>query len=187
MKKMLLGLLLATATAMPAAAVEVAKVQVPDTATLSDGTTLVLNGAGIRKKFIIKVYVGALYLPAKRTDAAAVIGSDEARRISMHFLYKKVEADKLRETWEEGFAGNASAAELSALRDRLEAFKGLFGDAVEGDTIVLDYIPGQGTSVTHNGQLAGSVEGADFAAVLASVWLGDKPADKGLKESMLGN
>ena len=34
----------------------------PDTMTLGD-TELVLNGAGLRKKLVIKVYAGALYLP----------------------------------------------------------------------------------------------------------------------------
>ena len=186
MKKILmLSLLLATATAMPAAAVEVAKVQVPDTATLSDGTELVLNGAGIRKKLFIKVYVGGLYLPAKSTDVAAILAADEPRRITLNMLYD-VSADKLNAAWVDGFNDNTTDAEMDTVRDRLEALKAMFNDTVDGDVIVFDYVPGKGTSVSQNGKLAGTVEGADFASVLLRVWLGDKPADKGLKAGMLG-
>lgn len=186
MKKILtLCLALATVITLPAAAVEVAKVQVPDEVTLADGSALVLNGAGIRKKFFIKVYVGALYLPNKGGDLAAILAADEPRRIAMHFLYD-VSAKKLNAAWVDGFDGNTSDAEMAALRSRLDLFEGLFGDAVSGDLIELDYLPGKGTSVTQNGKLAGSVEGADFATVLLRVWLGDKPADKGLKKGMLG-
>jgi len=44
-------------------AVEVAGAKIEDTVSVSN-QNLVLNGAGIRKKLFIKVYVGALYLPA---------------------------------------------------------------------------------------------------------------------------
>ena len=40
---------------------DVAGVDVPDTLSV-EGKTLQLNGAGIRKKFVVKVYVGALYV-----------------------------------------------------------------------------------------------------------------------------
>jgi len=55
--------LLATAIAAPAQAAKVAGVELEDSVQISaDTPELVLNGAGIRKKLFIKVYVGALYL-----------------------------------------------------------------------------------------------------------------------------
>jgi hypothetical protein len=46
-------------------AAEVAGVSLPDEVVLeSTGEKLVLNGVGVRKKFVVKVYVGALYLPS---------------------------------------------------------------------------------------------------------------------------
>lgn len=48
-------------------AVELAGVTLAPTATLTDGSVLVLNGAGVRKKFFVDVYIGALYLPSPAT------------------------------------------------------------------------------------------------------------------------
>ena len=36
---------------------------------------LVLNGLGLREKFVIKVYVGGLYLPAEGSDGARILSS----------------------------------------------------------------------------------------------------------------
>ena len=55
---------------LPAAALEIEGIEVAETISSADNkTTLLLNGAGLREKFYIDVYVGALYLPAKTTDA----------------------------------------------------------------------------------------------------------------------
>ena len=66
MRAMLLAVALGLATA--ASAVEVAGVAVPDKAQVA-GRELVLNGAGLRKRAIFKVYVGSLYLPKKARRA----------------------------------------------------------------------------------------------------------------------
>jgi hypothetical protein len=73
------------AVAAPAAALEVARVNVPETVAVG-GKTLKLNGAGIRKSFIIKVYVGAPYLETPFSDASAIVSSDQARSVRMRFL-----------------------------------------------------------------------------------------------------
>jgi hypothetical protein len=35
-------------------------------------------------------------------------------------------------------------------------------------------------------ELRGTIEGADFFQAVLRIWLGDKPADSGLKRGMLG-
>jgi len=178
-------LLLAAATALQAR--EVKGVKLDERARLAgDGPELVLNGAGVRSKFFVSVYVGALYLPQPRRVAAEVLDAVEPRRVAMHFLHDRVEAAKLRAAWEEGFADNQSPETLAALRDRLDAFKTLFADAVAGDVILLDFVPGQGTTLTVNGAVTGSVPGDDFNRALLAVWLGEEPADGSLKRGLLG-
>jgi len=41
------------------------------------------------------------------------------------------------------------------------------------------------TQVQINGELKGSIAGADFNRALLKVWLGDEPADTDLKQAML--
>lgn len=150
---------------------------------------LALNGTGVRVKKVafigIKVYVAALYLPAKETDPAKVLAADEPKQLVMHFLYKEVGKDKLLEGWNEGFANN-SGEKLTALKDRIAAFDGFWSDMKRDDVAVLTYIPGQGTRVEIKGKEMGVIEGKDFAEALFAIWLGPKPPNEGLKTGLLG-
>jgi hypothetical protein len=66
-------------------AASLAGVTLPDTAQVG-GTTLVLNGLGLRTKFVVKVYVAGLYLDKKSADADAIIKADAPKQIVMPLL-----------------------------------------------------------------------------------------------------
>jgi hypothetical protein len=174
---------LALALALPAAAMEVAGVSLPDTVTVG-GATLKLNGMGVRKKLWIKVYVGGLYLAAASHDTATILAADTPRRMVMHFLYHEVSQAKLTDAWREGFENN-SAASLPALQARLDTFCSWWPAMKSGEEAVLTYVPGTGTRLEIDGKELGTIPGKDFADALFLVWLGDKPADGGLKEGLL--
>lgn len=182
--RMVATFLLAVAVATGAGGVELAGVSLPDSVQVGD-STLTLNGAGIRKKVIVKVYVGGLYLAAPKTDPVAILAADEPRRMVMHFVYKEVEAGKVTEAFREGFANNSAAA-LPALQARLDAFCALWPAMRAGDRAVMTYLPGAGTTLSINGKELGTIAGKDFADALLAVWLGRKPADAGLKQGLLG-
>ena len=55
-----------------------------------------------------------------------------------------------------------------------------------GDRYSLTYIPGKGTTLSLNGVPKGTVDGADFAAALFSIWLGPNPIDSNFKQALLG-
>jgi len=168
-------------------ALEVAEVNVSEQVLLANtNTPLKLNGAGVRSKFFFKIYVGALYLPQKTTNAEKAINMEGGKRILMHFLYKKVEKEKLVEGWVDGFKNNHSGEQFEALKTKLEAFNKLFDTVKRGDRIELDYLPEIGTQVSINDQIKGSIFGKVFYSALLKVWLGEDPADSDLKEAMLG-
>jgi len=188
MRKASMSVLLAAAvllSATLAGATTLKGVVFPDAATIG-GRECRLNGVGVRTKIVISVYLGALYLGTPTGDAAAAIAADEPKRIVMHIVHSKVGVAAIREAWRDGFAAN-SAATLPQLKERLERFCGWFdADLLKGEQVVLTYLPGQGTEVTVQGKVRGAIEGADFMRALWSVWLGEKPADGGLKKGMLG-
>jgi len=165
---------------------EVAGVNVPEQITLAN-TTLKLNGAGIRTKFFFDIYVGALYLPQKTKDAETAINMEGPKRVSMQFLYKKVEKEKIVEGWTDSFKDNHTREQFRALEVQLDAFNKLFVTVKRGDRIELDYLPETGTRVSINGQIKGNIPGGEFYPALLRVWLGEDPADSGLKKAMLGN
>jgi hypothetical protein len=127
--------------AVPAAAMELAGVTLPDEIAVG-GTTLKLNGMGLRTKTMlkVKVYAAGLYLATPSHDAAAIVAAEEPKQVVMHFLYKKVEKDKLTVAWREGFANNSAAA-LAALKVRLDEFCALWPDMASGERAVITYLP----------------------------------------------
>ena len=187
MRRALFVLLSWAVLAAPGHAATVAGIQVPDTVRVAEGLPqLSLNGAGIRKKLFVKVYVGALYLEHRADTVADVLRQEGPKRVAMHVLYEEISGEKLIQGWEDGFADNHSPEQMVKLRERLDTFNGLFETVRKGERILLDFVPGEGTRVTIRGQKRGSVAGKEFNDALLRVWLGEHPADESLKESMLG-
>jgi len=177
---MLVGLFLAG----PVWATEVEGVNVPESVEVG-GSKLLLNGAGVRTKFFFDIYVGALYLARNTRKLEEAIDMDGPRRVAMYILYGEVGKEKLVHGWKEGFMKNQSRKVMIGLKERLDLFNAMFSDVKKGDVILLDYVPGEGTSVTIRGERKGVISGKDFNDALLAVWLGRKPADSDLKDSML--
>lgn len=184
MKLRIFPLVAAIVVAGSASAASVAGIAVPDAATVA-GQKLVLNGAGLRKKAIFKVYVGALYLPSKTTSDQAALAQAGAAKVTMKMM-RDVDAEALRGAWSEGFANNNPAADMAKIKDRIQRFNGLFSDVEEGDLMEVDFVPGTGTTVTIAGKNKGTIEGDDFAKAALRIWLGPKPPTDDLKKGMLG-
>lgn len=181
-----LGLFLLTWLA-PLQAREVAGVDIPETVKLhAADQTLTLNGAGIRSKFFVNIYIGALYLPQTAQDPEAVLRMPGTKRFSMHFVYSEIRPEKLVPAWNRGFEDNLPPETFKALRLRIANFNGLFPILHRGDRVDIDIIPGKGTQVWINDTLRGKVAGDDFARALLLIWLGEHPADTSLKRDLLG-
>jgi hypothetical protein len=181
MKKLALAVL-ALAVATPAHAKKVAGVEFPDAVEVG-GQKLELNGAGLRKKFIIKVYAGGLYLAQRSGDAGAIVAADAPKRVRMVFL-RDVDRKAILAAFREGFEAN-SRAQLAELERGLQRIGPAIGDVRRGGELVVTYVPGEGTTVTGPAGTA-VVEGKLFADALLRNWLGPKPADGDLKKGLLG-
>lgn len=165
----------------------VANITIPDSIPHSDSTKkLLLNGAGIRSKFIFDIYVGALYLEKKQNSATAIYQLAGNKRIHMHFLYDEISKEKLVKAWNDGFSNNHSNQELISLKNQINQFNSLFTSVNKGDVIDLNFIPDTGTSIVINGKSVGTVKGNEFFTAILKIWLGDEPADTDLKDAMLG-
>lgn len=179
--------LLAALLAVPTLhAAEVAGIKLDDSLRIG-GSELLLNGAGIRSKLFIKVYVGALYVGQKSNVSAAIVDSPQPRRMVMRLL-RDLDAETLASAMDEGLRANNSPAELADMKAQAEALAGIMksiGKAREGDTIAIDF-SADGVTVSLNGETRGKVAGPGFAKALLKVWLGDKPADASLKKALLG-
>ena len=169
---------------MQAQAGEIAGVTVPATVD-AGGQSLVLNGAALRKKAVFKVYVAGLYLPAKSSDADAILAADGPRELRMEFV-RDVGKDKMCEAWDESLENNSPGADAQ-LQGEFKQLCGFMQDLKKGDVMAFTYLPATGTSVVIAGQPKGTIAGKPFADALFKSWIGPKPGPgEGFKAALLG-
>lgn len=171
-----------------ALAAEVGGVKLDDKASVG-GQELVLNGAGVRTRFVVKVYVAGLYLAERKAAAADAIALGGPKRVSITMM-RDVGAQQFNDALVEGFRANNSAADVATLKgplDELSAIMSALGEAKKGSVIALDFVPGSGTRVLVNGATQGKpIAGDEFYRALLRIWLGDRPVDGDLKKGLLG-
>jgi len=185
MKRFLLILISLTLFVPQVSATKIAGVNLSDKLE-ADGTQLVLNGAGIRKKFFFKVYVGGLYLMKKSTNPQAIIDANEPMIIRMHWIYDGVAPEKITAAWDRGFeAGTGDKAK--AIQQEIKTFNGFFTkEAKSNDIYDIIYTPKNGTKVVMNGVLQGTIKGMDFKKAVFSIWLGNNDELSAVKQGMMG-
>jgi hypothetical protein len=159
--------------------------QIPDQLPAAD-SQLLLNGAGLREKYMIDLYIGGLYLQAKSSDATAIINADEPMALRLLIVSSRINSENMTETTLEGFQ-NSLGDKLAAMQPRIDQFMLSFKEPIkEGDVFEMLYLPASGVIISKNGKQLNTVEGVDFKAALFGIWLGEEPAQKSLKEDMLG-
>lgn len=168
-------------------AVEIENVKLPDSIQVGKTEkTLVLNGAGIRTKFIFDIYICGLYLESKTQNPVEILKSMKEKQIVMHFLYDEVSKEKLTSGWTDGFEENHSGEQMANLKERLTKFNAMFVTVKKGNVIKLDFHSNGTLAVTINGTVKGKIEGHDFQQALLRIWLGAEPVTENLKAAMLG-
>lgn len=177
------ALVMALMTLSPVHAATLSGVNMPDQTTVN-GKTLVLNGLGMRTATFlkVKVYVIGLYLESKSSDAKAIIGSNQAKRIEMHFVHD-VTSNELQDGWSEGFENNYP--DVVSIKDEISKFNASMRDVKEDDSIVLDF-SGDTVDVLINGKKIDTVDSNAFQQAALGIWLGPKPPNKDLKAGILG-
>jgi hypothetical protein len=189
-KTVVAGTLLALAASLPAAAaVDVNGYKFDDTVKVA-GKDLKLNGAGMRTKFIVKVYAAGLYLPEKKTTTADVLKQDGPRRVTLQ-MARDVSSDDFGKAFMEGLNDNVDKADKQRFASQIGKMGELFATVdglKKGDVLHMDWIPGTGTQFELNGKKLGeNVPDVGFYNALLRIWLGDKPVDRSLKPALLGD
>jgi hypothetical protein len=174
-----------------ALAAEVEGVRLEEKITLGKSAQqLILNGAGVRHRMaMIKVYVGALYLGTKKTDAEEIIRDVGPKRVAMHILADEVTAKDFIASLNNALAANHIPAELALIESRIRDLNRMMqsvGALNKGSVVYLDYLPGSGTRVTVNGEVKITIKGEEFFQSLLRIWIGKKPVDGRLRDAMLG-
>ena len=154
------------------------------------GTTkLQLNGAGVRYKAIFKVYAAGLYLTTKATTPEAVLAAPGPKLLQIVML-REIDANELGKLFTRGMEQNAPREEFSKSINGIMRMSDIFSSRKKlsaGDSFAVEWVPGTGTVILVNGKVASEpIKEPEFYSSLMKIWLGNAPADPGLKDALLG-
>ena len=171
-----------------AAQVDVAGVKLNDTLDLR-GSTLQLNGAGVRYKAVFKVYTAGFYVGKKVSTPEEALAAPGPKRVAITML-RDIDANELGKLFTKGVEENSPKSEMVNLIPGLLRMGQMFADQKQlkaGETFTVDWLPGTGTVISVRGvaQPDPIKEQAFFNALLR-IWLGPVPADWKLKDALLG-
>jgi hypothetical protein len=174
----------------PAFSLEVAGVIVEERARVG-GSELVLNGAGVRHALggLVRVYVGALYLPQKRSTSLEIAAIRGSKRLQMTFL-REISTEDFSKGFLSGVRENLTPATRIEMLDAINQLGIAFGKTHvlrKGDVILMDHIPGKGMVITIRGRQVGEpIANEKFWDAVFQIWVGSKPVDASLKAVLLG-
>jgi len=181
-----LGALLSTAQAQTP--FDTANVRYPATVSLT-GSSLQLNGAGVRYKAIFKVYTAGLYLGEKASTPDAVLAARGPVRLHVVML-RDIDANELGKLFTRGMQDNSPREEFIHMIPGTIRMGEIFAAKkrlLVGESFSVDWIPNAGTTVVVNGKAMGEpIRERAFFNGLLRIWLGKNPADPQLKDALLG-
>jgi hypothetical protein len=187
-KSLVAAACLAVACMQPALAVDVAGVKMDFTVSVAD-SDLTLNGAGVRTRFMFKVYALGLYVTEKKLTSDAVLAATGPRRVSLTLL-RTIKSDEFSGAFIKAMNEKSTPQELAGIAAQIKQFEAmfaLFAEVKTGDNLVFDWIPGVGTVTTMNGKKIGdTVADMAFYNAFLKIWIGNAPADSSLKSRLLG-
>jgi len=148
---------------------------------------MTLNGAGVRSKFFIDLYVGSLFLATPGSAAAEIIAADSPMMIQLDIISERITSENMTEAILEGFE-NSTGDNTQPLQAEINEFMAVFSEAIHiGDRFQLIHLPDQGMLINKNEkQIAQMPKNMAFKQALFGIWLSDKPAQSSLKKGMLG-
>lgn len=186
-KAVLAMMLFAAVASQASAAVDVAGIKFDEALTVA-GKELVLNGAGVRNKFVIKVYAAGLYLQEPKNTVDGVLKAEGPRRVRL-VMMRDLSSEDLGTAFMSALAANVSEEDQSKIITQISKYGELFGQVgllKKGDVVDTDWIPGVGNQCYLNGKKVGPViPDILFYNSLLRIWLGNKPVDPLLKTKML--
>jgi hypothetical protein len=184
---LLLGLVFASSL-VSAATTDLAGVKMQDQQTVA-GSTLVLNGAGIRYKAVFKVYTAGLYLTSRADTPDGVLATPGPKRMVITML-RDIDSSELGKLFSRGMEDNMDRTAFSKLIPgvlRMGQVYSTHKQLKAGESFLIDWVPGTGTVLTIKGKVQGEpFKEPEFFNALMLIWLGKNPADWQLREALLG-
>ena len=167
-----------------ARAAELNGVEIPDARTI-DGTTMRLNGIGLRTYSLLRIpiYVAGLYLERPSNNPDEILHSTSRKLLDIRFL-RDVDADEARKAWSDGLEHNCRSP-CSLDPSDVKRFLSAVPSMRKGDETTLLFTP-RGVEFKINGAPIGVIADLHFAEIILATFIGPEPPTARLKHELLG-
>ncbi len=169
-------------------AVEIDGIVIEDSVQVA-GKVLKLNGAGVSKRMMFKIYAMGLYLPHQRATVQDIFATEGPRRVSITMM-RNLRSSEFQEALASYVSDEGAYMPEVAANGILQLSRNLAEQTQalnKGDVLTLDWVPGTGTVVELNKRpVAAPLREIAVYHGLLNIWLGERPADPSLKDKLLG-
>jgi Chalcone isomerase-like len=164
-----------------------------------DGTELLLAGAGVRSKMMVKVYAGALYIDnaaksalasfkskASKPDQSlfdAVADGSFSKMFLLHFV-RDVDSGKITEAFRESLEKNVDMKAADIQKDAEAFLTASKVDMKDGQEMKV-FIKGDEITVIAPSGVSQPIKNSKLAGGVARIWLGKNPISEDLKKGMV--
>lgn len=167
---------------------EVDGVLIPRTVKFSNKEIL-LNGVGVRSKFIFDVYTQALYLTNLSNDPIEIMNSNSTMGMIFYMTSPLVTANKFSRSLDAGIRKTVGDEKWLTFRKEIDLMEELVSldKIVKNDVFNIIYNDVDSSIwVIKNGVVKGKILGFEFKKAFFGIWLSDKPVKESLKKELLG-
>ena len=158
--------------------------QQPSTITPQGGTPLQRAADATRTHLLglVDLYTLAIYTDAPRLDPERLTSPDAAKAVRIEVRYQE-EASLRRRAPADWWRELVPTLEPDATTHLRRAFAAL----KRGDVVLVEYVPGKGTTVRVNRAEAATGANHDLILAFLDHWLGQQPVSEAIKRSLLGS
>jgi Chalcone isomerase-like len=154
-------------------------------------TELVLNGAGIRHKYLFEIYAAGLYVTKPSQNANELLADPQkAKRIRIVILRSDVDLKDIGKSFIKAIQDNAQTQDHVKFINGYTKIGGMFAEqkkVAKGAVQTMDWVPGTGMVVSVDGKMLGEViPEYEFYQAMLRMYIGAKPLENSLKQELLG-
>jgi hypothetical protein len=156
-------------------------IEPPPTLTPEGGAPLPRAAAASRIHLLglIELYGVAVYVGGSM-DRANLLSPNVSKALRVQVLYEEDPRQRIGIDWRAELIPRLESAATAHLR-------GTFAPIRRGDVVLIEYVPGKGTSVRINQAVAVSGVNHDLMLAFLDHWVGQRPLSEEIKRTLLGS
>lgn len=172
------ALVIASSLVAPARA---QSVEHPQSITPDGGPSIPRAGEAMRVHLLglIDLYGLALYVPGSK-NRANLLSEDVPKVLRIQVIYEEDPRSRIGIDWRGELVPKLESAATAHLR-------GTFAPLRSGDIVLIEYVPGKGTTVRVNKAVAVGGVNHDLMLAFLDHWLGQRPVSEEIKRTLLGS